>query len=300
MMNETTKHEASHRPGVLAAALAAWAVLALLAVPARASAPSGQNGQNGQKEPKPRVETVKVRTEDGGTWVAKDDDGKSERREVVVVAGPGDGPDGGVWMTRELGGGYLGVELLPMTEELRAHFGVPTDRGVLVSRVEEDSPAAKAGLQAGDVVVRLDGEKVDTPWDLTLGVRGHKKGDTARLSLWRDGKSMSLDVKLDERERQKVDLGKAFELDAGPGKDGEKRIVRLRTLPPGNGEPPVVFLHPEAMDRLGESLDKVDWPRLNERLGARNRELEKRLDELEKRLDELQKELDASKGAPRS
>ncbi len=219
---------------------------------------------------------------------------KSKTRELVVVAEPGDQPDGGVWMTKVLGGGYLGVELLPMTQELRTHFGAPEDRGVLVSRVEEGSPAAKAGLQAGDVITRMDDEAVESPWDLTLAVRGHEKGDTARIALWRDGKPLDFEVQLDERERRKIDLGQLVE----SGDDGRKTIRLKELLSPGDG-PPLMYLHPEAMDRLGESLDKVDWPRLDERLGQRNRELEKRLDELEKRLDELQKELDRSTGKPK-
>ncbi len=267
------------------AGLTACAGLGLLGAPALSADDGGQTVT--VKTVKAPAKDQKVKTE-----------AKTKTREVVVIAEPGDEPDGGVWMTKELGGGYLGVELLPLTKELRTHFGAPADQGVLVSRVEDGSPAAKAGLRPGDVITRFDGDAVKAPWDLTLAVRGHDKGDTARLDLLRDGKPLGFDVQIEERERQKIDVGKLLELRDGPG-DDDKTIVRLRELArPGEG-PPVVYFHPDAMDRLGESLDKVDWPRLNERLGQRNRELEKRIDELEKRLDDLEKELNQSKGKPR-
>src|SRR5262245_15606747 len=47
-------------------------------------------------------------------------------------------------------GGFLGVQLIGITPELRQHYGVPKDAGVLVGAVEADSPAAKAGIQVGD------------------------------------------------------------------------------------------------------------------------------------------------------
>ncbi len=291
-MDDTTRSEATTRRGRgsvrrMHTVPLALAALALLGTPAPSAAAGGQ---------KVTVKTAGAGGE-SGTGPGGESAGKTETRELVVVGGSDDEP-GGVWLTKELGGGYLGVELLPMTGQLRAHFGAPADRGVLVARVEEGSPAARAGLQAGDVIVRLDDQAVETPWDLTLAVRGHEKGDTARLFVQRDGHPLDFDVQLDERERRKIDLGQLLEPGGEPGDKG-RELVRLRELARLGEGPPVVFVHPEAMDRLGESLDKIDWPRLDERLGERNRELEKRLGELEKRLDELEKELADSAGKPR-
>ncbi len=293
-MSDTTRQDAPRRPAGRRARLPralslTLAALALLGAPAFAAADGGAAAVP--------AKAAKAHAEAHAEAKAEAD-AERRTREVVVVAEPGDEPGGGVWMTKVLGGGYLGVELLPMTRDLRAHFGAPADQGVLVSRVEKGSPAAKAGLQAGDVIAQLDDQPVETPWDLTLAVRGHDTGDTARISAWRDGRPLDFEVALEERERQEIDLGRLMEQSGAPGQE-ERQVVRLRKLArPGEG-PPVVFLHPEAMDRLGESLDKVDWPRLNERLGARNQELEKRIDELEKRLDELEKELASSSGKPR-
>ena len=69
----------------------------------------------------------------------------------------------------------IGISTMPLTKQLADYFGV-TD-GVLITSVSEDSPAAKAGLRAGDVVTAIDGEKVDSPGDISRIVNTKKEGD---------------------------------------------------------------------------------------------------------------------------
>lgn len=209
----------------------------------------------------------------------------TEKREVVVLTKVGEGAPR--VFTHVLGGGFLGVELMPLTPELRAHFGVPADRGVMVARVVEDSPAARAGLQVGDVIAGVEGDGVESPWDLTMAVRGKEAGETARLEVWRDGRSLDFDVTLEERERETIDLGGLTWHSSGDG----PHVLRLRERLGPDG-PRTLYFEPEVMERLGESLEKIDWPRLNRRLGERNQELERRLEELESRLEELEKALE--------
>lgn len=214
-------------------------------------------------------------------------DADAETREVVVLTKVEDGKGAPRVFTHVLGGGFLGVELMPLTSELRAHFGVPADRGVMVARVVEDSPAARAGLEVGDVIAGVEGKGVESPWDLTMAVRGKQAGETARLEVWRGGRGLDFDVTIEERERRKIDLGG---LQWRGAEDGPHAIrLRERLVPDG---PPMLYFEPEVMERLGESLEKIDWPRLNQRLGQRNRELETRLEELESRLAELEKALE--------
>lgn len=216
-------------------------------------------------------------------------DDTEERKIVVVTKHEGEG--GPRVFTRLLGGGFLGVELMPLTPELRAHLGVPADRGVMVARVVEDSPAARAGLQVGDVVTAIEGDGVESPWDLTVAVRGKEAGEPARLEVWRDGRGLDFDVTLEERERERIDVGRLTHLGSGDG----PHVLRLRERLSAD-DPPTLYFEPEAMERLGESLEKIDWPRLNRRLGERNRELEQRLEELESRLEELETALERSEG----
>jgi serine protease Do len=71
----------------------------------------------------------------------------------------------------------IGVSTMALTKQLADYFGV-TD-GVLITSVSEDSPAAKAGLRAGDVVTAIDGEKVDSPGDISRILNSKKEGDVA-------------------------------------------------------------------------------------------------------------------------
>jgi membrane-associated protease RseP (regulator of RpoE activity) len=96
--------------------------------------------------------------------------------------------------------GYLGVVLAPMTPELRAHEGAPEEAGVLVSKVIDDSPAARAGIRVGDVISAVDGEAVATPHDLAHAIRGREDGATVNVELWRDGAVQTLTAAVEERE----------------------------------------------------------------------------------------------------
>ncbi len=91
------------------------------------------------------------------------------------------------------GGGYLGVRSIEMTPELRQHFGAPKDAGVLVGTVEPESPAAKAGIQVGDILTAVDGEGVGSTRALSRSVRRpqgrrHRQGRPAAGSLEEDAR----------------------------------------------------------------------------------------------------------------
>ncbi|MDQ1727889.1 MAG: serine protease Do [Pyrinomonadaceae bacterium] len=71
----------------------------------------------------------------------------------------------------------IGVGTTPLTKQLADYFGVADGKGVLVTSVADDSPAAKAGLKAGDVITAIDGEKIDGSGDLARGINSKKEGD---------------------------------------------------------------------------------------------------------------------------
>lgn len=97
-------------------------------------------------------------------------------------------------------GGYLGVLLTPMTPELRVHEGAPENAGVLVSKVVEESPAFRAGVQVGDVISAADGQAVASLHDLTRAIHGKKAGETVTLEVWRGGRVQTLTAAVEERE----------------------------------------------------------------------------------------------------
>ena len=97
---------------------------------------------------------------------------------------------------------FLGVQLSDLTAELRTHFGVPEDAGVMVGKVVNDSPAFRAGVEVGDIVTAVDGEPVASASALAGAIGGHEDGDTVVLEVWRDGRVQKISAALEERERQ--------------------------------------------------------------------------------------------------
>ena len=71
----------------------------------------------------------------------------------------------------------IGISTMQLTKQLADYFGIADGQGVLVTSVGDDSPAAKAGLKAGDVITAIDGEKIDGAGDLARGINKKKEGD---------------------------------------------------------------------------------------------------------------------------
>ncbi|RME23945.1 MAG: PDZ domain-containing protein, partial [Deltaproteobacteria bacterium] len=93
--------------------------------------------------------------------------------------------------------GWIGIGLQPLDEDLAEQLGV--DEGVVISQVYPDNPAAKAGLRAGDVIVELDGEKVDETDEVVRAIGARRPGDVVKLGIIRDGKEKTIKVELGQR-----------------------------------------------------------------------------------------------------
>ncbi len=94
--------------------------------------------------------------------------------------------------------GWLGVFVQPMNEDLAKATGLDRPRGALIAQVQDDSPAAKAGLKAGEVVLAVDGKAVEQSRDLARHIADIKPGSTAKLTIWRDEKEAAVSVTLQE------------------------------------------------------------------------------------------------------
>lgn len=94
---------------------------------------------------------------------------------------------------------WLGVHLQILTPDLVSYLGLPQMEGVLIRAVEANSPAAKAGVKPGDVLLALGGEKVNDSQDVLHVVRQHKVGDELGATLFRDGRTLSLQIVLGEK-----------------------------------------------------------------------------------------------------
>src|SRR5690606_24015765 len=92
------------------------------------------------------------------------------------------------------GGRRIGVQFQELTPQLAKYFGVAD--GVLISDVAEDSPAARAGLRAGDVVTAVNGKKIESGRDLIRALQD-VEGDTATIEYVREGKTATVEVTLE-------------------------------------------------------------------------------------------------------
>lgn len=94
---------------------------------------------------------------------------------------------------------WLGVHLQILTPDLVSYLGLSQMEGVLIRAVEVNSPAAKAGVKPGDVLLALGGEKVNDSQGVLHVVRQHKVGDELGATLFRDGRTLSLQIVLGEK-----------------------------------------------------------------------------------------------------
>jgi serine protease Do len=95
--------------------------------------------------------------------------------------------------------GWLGVQLQEVTPEIARSFGLANAEGALVVDVTPDSPADKAGIRQGDVVLAFNGRDVSKPRDLSIGVAGAAIGKAASIRLWRAGKTVVVSPVIGER-----------------------------------------------------------------------------------------------------
>jgi serine protease Do len=94
--------------------------------------------------------------------------------------------------------GYLGISMNDVTPENASFFHLPDPNGTIVAQVSSDSPASRAGLKSGDVIVQLDGKKVINGSALQVAVSGIAPGSTISLGILRDGNRQTVDLKLGE------------------------------------------------------------------------------------------------------
>ena len=232
---------------------------------------------------------VRVLHGDDGEWVAEDNVGlfEADGHDIVLIRDEhGDG-EAGESVRRRVhrvmkqlgeskvlkqrlrlrhGGAFLGVQLSDLTPELRAHFGVPEDAGVMVGKLVDDSPALRAGLEVGDIVTAVDGEPVASAPALARAVRGREDGDTVMLEVWRDGRMQKLGVTLEERteERSRRARMSRASARAGAGKH-EARVIEVKVACE-DGEDCTVDVHDansfefaaSACGELGECEVNVD------------------------------------------
>jgi hypothetical protein len=198
---------------------------------------------------------------------AADDPREKDRDEKVIVQVDDVDVDVDDPIVVRVGrGGFMGVRLIGITEDLRGHYGAPRDAGVLVAEVEANSPAARAGIEVGDVITSIEGKHVTSTWEVSRAIRRKKGGETVDVELVRGRSPRKVTVTLEERKAgdREIDLGgvrdklrrHAWAFRDGDWHDGDFKMPRFKI----------------------QNLDEL--PSLRDRL----QELEKRVKDLERKL----------------
>lgn len=123
--------------------------------------------------------------------------------------------------------GRIGVQIQDVNQALANSFGLPKPEGALISAVEPGSPADKAGLKSGDVVLGVNGKQINQLSELSGAIAATRPGSNATLQIWRAGKSQDIDVKVGELKEQKVAAN-----DTADGQSSAKLGLTLRELAP--------------------------------------------------------------------
>ena len=127
--------------------------------------------------------------------------------------------------------GRIGVAIQEMSKEIADSFGLSKSDGALVSKVEKDSPADKAGVQEGDIILKFDGKPVAQSADLSRIVGTTRPGSQSTLEVWRHGKMVTLGITVGEM----------------PDEDGKLAPSKRRNKP----------VEPTAVNRLGLALSDL-------------------------------------------
>jgi serine protease Do len=120
--------------------------------------------------------------------------------------------------------GWLGVQIQQVTPEIADSLGLSQPKGALVADVTANSPAAKAKVQAGDVILSLDSRPIDTIKDLTRMVADTKTGSDVTLEVLRKGKRQNIKVTLD----QMPDQPKVAAATPAPESTGSHTVMGLK------------------------------------------------------------------------
>lgn len=147
--------------------------------------------------------------------------------------------------------GWLGVGLQELDRELAQGLGLPSNKGALVAQVFPHSPAQRAGVENGDVVVEFNGRKIESHRDLTRAVGAASPGSKVKAVVIRNGKERPLTITLSERDEDALAQGRLPEGRGSEQKEesAESRLTGLSVAP----------IPPELAHRQGISPSEGLW-----------------------------------------
>lgn len=201
------------------------------------------------------------------------------------------------------GGGYIGVQLTELTDQLGQYFGVTGDEGVLITEVNEDSPAEKAGLKAGDVITAINNQEVSDYGDVKETVSESEKGDKLAVTIIRDKKTQTVEVEVEESDENNDEFGyQYFTPPPVPNvPDIDVRVPRVKGLYNRDKDDHNTYFDYDAyqadMERFKAEMEKYkeEMKALSKEMKRYNQndqtDLEKEIEELRAKIRELEKKI---------
>ncbi len=218
------------------------------------------------------VLACEIGADDHEVWAFGDGDWSFDAPHVVVPRTPAPpdapaAPRAYSFSLGQLSNSYMGVSLLDMSEQLAAAMGSP-DGGALINSVEDDSPAERAGLKAGDVIVEIDRKKMYDTDDVRKAIQKKEDGEVAIVRVLRGkNEDLTVDVKVESNDTW----------------SGMGMMPRFRVRHDNAGSQ-------EWRESLNESLGRARRNMMDNRDEWRE-EMQQQMRELREAMKELQKEL---------
>ena len=130
--------------------------------------------------------------------------------------------------------GWIGVQIQPVTPEIADSLGLKTTKGALVAEPQKDSPAVKAGIQAGDVIVAVDDKPVADARELARKIGGMPPNTTVKLAIVRGGAEKTLSLTLGELPNQREARADSDDQPARSSRNTDEPRLGLSLAPGGS------------------------------------------------------------------
>jgi serine protease Do len=188
-------------------------------------------------------------------------------QEVNAVLGKYEGPKRFTWHGVGLpkvirSRAFLGVNLLEPDADLASYFSVKAGEGVLITGVEKGTPAEKAGLKGGDVIVQMADKPVKASGDIHEALAALKKGDSVAITVVRRGKRETLKAEPDYDRRSRIvrffSGDKDMEIDHLELPELDIDIPEIDVAPPCPPEAPAAPVMRRVHERLDKAMKRID------------------------------------------
>ena len=149
---------------------------------------------------------------------------------------PKNSDDDNLQMFMGSGGGWLGVGVSEVSADKVKTLKLPEERGALLGKIVPDSPAAKAGLKENDVVLEINGQRIEGTEQFRRMIHEIPTGRTANLTVWRDGRSQNIKVTVGKQEAGNMKVfadgprSFAFKMPTMPAMPDLSGLQHLRTF----------------------------------------------------------------------